>query len=120
MLSRGPNRALAAVLLVLGACLLAGCGDDGTNPELLAEKTANSMLDDLEEANAAFADGDCGKVERRVQKILDRVNALGSPPIDQELKLNLREGAEALQEQAEEECEPAEEPAEEEPDVPET
>ena len=55
MPSRGPHPALAAVLLVLGASLLlAACGDEGTNPELLPEKLANSMLDDLDEAETAL------------------------------------------------------------------
>ena len=105
------------MLLVLGASLLlAACGDDGTNPELLSEKTANSMLDDLEAANEAFEAGDCDKMDRRLQKVLDQINALGSPPIDKALKLNLREGTEALMEQSDE-CESAEAapPEEEEP-----
>jgi len=112
MPSRGRHPALAAVLLVLGASLLlAACGDEGSNPELLSENLGNALLDDLEEAEAAFADGDCDKVDRRLEKVLTRINDLGSPPVDQELKLNLREGANELIAAADEECGVEEEPA---------
>ena len=96
---------------MLGACLLfAGCGDDGSNPELLSEKTANSLLDDLEEAEAAFDEGDCAKMQRRLNKVLERINDLGGP-ISKPLKLNLREGTNTLIETAEAECGATEEPA---------
>src|SRR5688572_208864 len=108
---RGPHAALAAVLLMLGACLLiAGCGEEGSNPELLSEKTANALLDDLEEAEAAFEDDDCAKMQRRLDKVLERINDLGGP-ISKPLKLNLREGARTLMDTAEAECGEATEPA---------
>jgi len=104
------------LLALVAFLLLAGCGDEGSNPELLSAKTGNAMLDDLEASNEAFEAGDCAKAERRAQKVLDRVNDLGSPPTDQELKFNLREGANALLDHLDE-CEPAEaaEPETEEP-----
>src|SRR5688572_14920157 len=115
---RGPHAALAAVLLMLGACLLiAGCGEEGSNPELLSEKTANALLDDLEEAEAAFEDGDCAKMQRRLDKVLERINDLGGP-ISNPLKLNLREGAQTLMDTAEAECGEATEPAPEPEPVP--
>ena len=104
MPSWGPNPALAAVLLMLGACLLiAGCGDDGSNPKLLSEKTANSLLDDLEEAQAAFDEGDCERMQRRLDKLLERINDLGGP-ISKPLKKNLRRATQTLMDAAEAEC----------------
>ena len=99
------------MLLALGPfLLLAGCGDEGTNPELLSEKTANSMLDDLEAAQEAFDEEDCATMQRRLDKVLERVNALGGP-ISKPLKLNLREGTETLIEAADAECGESTEPA---------
>ena len=114
MPSRGPHRALLAAVLVIGAFLVfAGCGEESTNPELLPEKLANSMLDDLEEAQVALDEGDCERMERRLDKVFERIAALGSPPTDRQLKLNLREGINTLQEEASAECEETSEPEEE-------
>lgn len=102
----------AAVLLIAAALLLAGCGgDEGTNPELLSEKKGEAVLADLEAAEAAFAENDCETVNDRLESALEEINDLGSPPIDKELKLNLRDGVEKLQDAADEECGNEEDPA---------
>ena len=110
MPSRGPHPALAAVLLLLGASLLAaGCGDNGTNPELLPESQSDYLLSNLDEAEAAFEDDDCETALAHIEAVQERVNDLGKP-ISRELKINLREGAATLREQVEVECAEADQP----------
>ena len=111
MPSRGRHPALAAVLVLLGASLLlAACGDEGTNPELLPESQSEYLLGKLDEAEAAFEDEDCATALARIEEAQERINDLGQP-ISRELKMNLRDGTTTLYEQVETECAEAEEPA---------
>jgi outer membrane biosynthesis protein TonB len=104
---------IPVLALAVAGCLgLTGCGGEESNPQLLPQKHADFLTENLEEAEEAFAANDCETVDARLEDALERINDLGAPPISKPLKLRLREGVQALQDEAgtcgEEEEEPTE------------
>jgi len=114
--ARFSRRCSLPALVVAASLALTACGEDSNNPELLPKKQAEPLLADIEAVESAAADGDCAAVDENIESIQTRIGDLGGP-ISQELKDNLREGAELLEEVS---VECGSEPETEEPDVTDT
>lgn len=83
---------------------LVSCGDD-ENPELLPGDTAKQILDNLDRAEEALADGDCEAAEEAVDQIVGDIEDLDRP-VSKELRRELKQGAILLGERIAEECTP--------------
>lgn len=101
----------AFLLPILLAAGLAGCGDSGT--DLIPERTAARMLEfvDAIEAEMATDDPNCTRVREAARAGRRRAVGLSSK-VDEELKQNLIEWFDHLEDEARQECIRRQEPEE--------
>ena len=99
----------ALLLPVLLAAGLAGCGDSGT--DLIPERTAARMLEQLDRVEAAMSgdDPDCGEARSAAREGRRRASGLSSK-VDEDLKQNLVDWFEHLEDEARRECRERPEP----------
>lgn len=93
---------LLAFVLGLTAAGLAACGSR-TNPAMLPADNAAELKADLDDVLAAIESKDCGDASRAVAQVRSDLESLPSGT-SQRLQDRLREGADALEQQAAEEC----------------
>jgi hypothetical protein len=86
----------ALPLFALGcvAALLVACGD---RSGLLSTSQSSNLQDALSAVQSACADGNPGHAAVAAQSFADRVNALPSGAVDQDLVTNLQQGASTLE-----------------------
>jgi outer membrane biosynthesis protein TonB len=106
-----PRRPLLALGLLLAVVLMAGCGSE--NPELLTESRASALTSTVDEITAACEDNDAAKAKAAVQAANQQVSELPRR-VDSELKSNLRDWLDHIDDRIDEDC------AEEEPEPTET
>lgn len=96
-------RSVASLLAVLGliALLAAGCGSE--NRALIPQHNAQQLTDLIDEADQANADGNCDTATSRVQAAQSELSGLPAAT-DRQLKRNLRQWLEHLQEEIAKEC----------------
>jgi TolA-binding protein len=92
---------LLALLLGVGAALLAACGQ-GTRGGIPAAD-ASSLNRELESVRSRVADGNCGQLAGQLRQINTRIDQLPRS-VDAKLVQALRNGADRLQRRAVSEC----------------
>jgi septal ring-binding cell division protein DamX len=102
-----PRRPLLALGLLLAVVLMAGCGSD--NPELLSETRAGALTSTVDEITAACDDNDTAKAKAAVQAANQQVSELPRR-VDSELKSNLRDWLNHIDDRIDEDCAKEEEP----------
>ena len=95
-MSRFATPILAVALGVAAAVALVSCGGGGSDKGLLPGTTASEIISNLDSVKASAGSGDCTSASEQAATVLDQINELGGP-VDHQLKLALRAGAEKLQ-----------------------
>jgi cell division protein FtsN len=98
---------LIALLLGVGAALLAGCGD---RSNLIPPGAAGNVKEQLSTVQAAVADGSCGEVGAAVNRAQSAVTNMPED-VDPRLKQRLRSGLDNLLSRAQRECDAADKPS---------
>jgi outer membrane murein-binding lipoprotein Lpp len=102
-----PRRPLLALGLLLAVVLMAGCGSE--NPELLTETRASALTSTVDEITAACDENDTAKAKAAVQSANQQVSELPRR-VDSELKSNLRDWLNHIDDRIDEDCAKEEEP----------
>jgi hypothetical protein len=101
-----PRRPLLALGLLLAAVPVAGCGSE--DPELIPQNRASALTTTIDEIAAACDDEDTAKAKAAVQAANQQVSELPRR-VDGELKRNIRDWLDHIDERIERDCEPQEE-----------
>ncbi|HWC26680.1 MAG TPA: hypothetical protein VG474_08865 [Solirubrobacteraceae bacterium] len=90
-----------ALLLGVGAALLAACGSNTTAG--IPAASADDLKSQIEDVQQAVDDGRCSDVPGQLRQVDERIDRL-PPSTDDQLERSLRDGAETLRGVAVEEC----------------
>ena len=110
-----PRRPLLALGLLLAVVLMAGCGRE--NPELLTETRASALTSTIDEITAACDDNDTAKAKAAVRAANQQVSELPRR-VDSELKSNLRDWLDHIDDRIDQDCAKEEKKEEEEEPTP--
>ena len=92
---------LLAALLGVGAPLLAACGSDGDGR--IPAASASDLKREVADVRQAVTDDRCGDVSGQLRQVDEGIDDL-PPTVDDQLRSNLRDGANRLLDAARDEC----------------
>jgi hypothetical protein len=101
-----PRRPLLALGLLLAAVPAAGCGSE--DPELIPQTRASALTSTIDEIQAACDDQDTAKAKAAVQAANQQVSELPRR-VDAELRRNIRDWLNHIDDRIDQDCEPDEE-----------
>jgi len=100
-----PRRPLLALGLLLAAVTAAGCGSE--DPELIPQTRASALTSTIDEIQAACDDQEPAEAKAAVQAANQQVSELPRR-VDAELKRNIRDWLDHIDERIDRDCEPEE------------